>query len=137
VPERDVQPVGRGAEAPLLEKRRDVVRGGHVRETPRRGERRIAVAGRHVEDAFAGEDVDGLRERLPDDLEPHADLAEVARGPGRLLAGLDRLEVGRRRPGPGLGGVDREMHVVLLRPPCGAWSAGFPGCLSRLACSST
>jgi hypothetical protein len=137
VPERDLQPVGCGAQAPLLEQRRDVVGRGHLGESPRRGERGVAVAGRHVEHAFAGEQVDRLAERLPDDLQPDADLAEVARGPGRLLARLDRLEVGFRRSGLCLVGLDREVHFVLLRPPRGVPPSGLAGSRVRFACSLT
>jgi hypothetical protein len=57
------------------------------------GERRVAVAGRDVEHLGAAAQVDGLAELFADDLQRGADRRIVARGPGRLLLGLQGGEI--------------------------------------------
>ena len=122
--EGDGKPIGLGASPRLLEELRHVVRRGDVGEPARRRERRVAVAGGDVEHPLEGEEVDRFAERLADHLEPYADLAEVAGGPGRLLAGLDRFQVGvRGRIGEARVRADRRMIEGLGIHGC------IPSCL--------
>ena len=101
--ERDVEVLGAGALASLVEQGGHVVRGGHLREAARGGQRGVAVAGGHVEHALAGAQVHGLGERFADDLQRGADDGEIAAGPRGLLALLDGREVrGGRGGGSGL-----------------------------------
>ena len=93
----DRQALGLGARAAALEQRRHVVGRGDVAEAARRGERGVAVAGRDVQHPLARPEVEGLAEALADDLQGRADDGVVAGRPGRLLLGLDGLEVCRCR----------------------------------------
>ena len=93
--EGDRQAVGFGTFAPAVEQRADIVRRHDVGEAAGGGERRIAVAGGDVEDALVAAEIDGLAERLADDLQRGADDGVVAGAPGDLLAALDRGEIDR------------------------------------------
>src|SRR6185436_16829219 len=73
----------------------DVLGRGDACEAARGRERGIAVPGGDVEHALSGMEIDGLAQKLPDDLQAHADLPEVSGAPGRLLLLLDRPVVGR------------------------------------------
>ena len=88
------QAVGLGAAVRPVEEILDVVGGGHRAAAARRGQRRVAVAGGDVKDPPSGGEVDGLAQRLADDLQSCADDGVVAAGPGCLLAAFDGLDVG-------------------------------------------
>ncbi len=92
--ELDVEPFGRGALAGALEQRRHVVGGDHVAPATGGGEGRVAVAGSDVEHLLSRAEIEGLAQFLADDLQGGADDGIIARRPRRLLAGLERLEVG-------------------------------------------
>ena len=91
--EGDRQAIGFGALATTLKKRADVVRRHNVGKAAGRRERCIAVAGGDIEDALVAAEIDGLAERLADDLQRGADHGVVARVPGCLLALFDRGEI--------------------------------------------
>ena len=84
--EGDRQAFGLGALAAALEKRADIVGRHDVGEAAGGGERRIAVAGGDVEDVLVAAEIDGLAQRLADDLQGRADDGVVAGAPGDLLA---------------------------------------------------
>ena len=88
------QPFGARTLAAFVEQSRHVIGRRDVREAARSGERGVAVAGSDVEHAFTGAHIGGFGERLADDLQRGADDGVIAAGPGRLLALLDRGEVG-------------------------------------------
>jgi hypothetical protein len=62
------QALGLGPLAPASEQRADIGRRYDIGKASRRGERYIAIAGRNVEEALVAAQVDGLAERLADDL---------------------------------------------------------------------
>ena len=76
--EADREALGGGAGAAAFQQRRDVVGRGDLGEAARGGERGVAIAGRDVEHPFAGTDIDGLAQRLADDLQGRADHGKVA-----------------------------------------------------------
>ena len=91
--EGDRQAVGLGAAASALEQGADIVGRHDVGEAAGGGQGRIAVAGGDVEDALVAAQIDGLAERLADDLQRGADDGIVAGTPGELLAALDRGQI--------------------------------------------
>ena len=106
--EPQVDALGLGAAATLLEQLGHVVGRRDGGEAARRGQRSVAIARRHVEDRLGREQVDGLAQRLADDLQGDSDPAEVSRRPRGLLLPLHGREVDprwhprsrRRRAGP-------------------------------------
>ena len=108
--ERHRQSFGLGPRRALVEQGGHVVGRGDVGEAPRRRERGVAVAGGDVEDALAAAHVDGLGQRLADDLQGGADDGVVAAGPGGLLPLLDGGEVGSRKHGGGGCGLHVHGH---------------------------
>jgi len=60
-----------------------------VREAASSGERGVAVSSGDIKDALVAAQIDSLAESLADDLQRRADNGIVARGPRRLLTGLD------------------------------------------------
>ncbi len=123
--ETDRQTVRLGTQAALREQRRDEVGGGDVGVASCGGERGVPVAGGDVEDALPGPEIDGLAQRLADDLQAHPDVAEVAGGPHGLLAGLEaRGVVERQGRGLGHGRAPVRRRVALCdRPRAGEGSA--------------
>ena len=101
--ELDRQPLRSGARTPLFQQRGHIVGGGDLRKAACRGERGVAVAGSDIDNPFVGADVGGLGERFADDLERDADDGKIAARPSRLLALLDRGEIGRARIARWLG----------------------------------
>ena len=91
--ELDLEALGGGALAALVEQRRHVVDADGRAAEPRGRDRRVAAAGGDVEDAPAGVQVGGVAELLGDDLDLRRDDGEVAARPGLLLPLLDRPEV--------------------------------------------
>lgn len=72
-----------------------VVGGGDIAPTARGRQRGVAVAGGDVEHTRAGAQVKRFAQGLADDLQRGAYDGIVACGPCGLLAGLDRVEIGR------------------------------------------
>ena len=91
--ELDLEPLGGGPQAALLEQGRHVVDADGRAAEPGGRDRRVAAAGGDVEDAPAGVQVGGVAELLGDDLDLRRDDGEIAARPGLLLPLLDRLEV--------------------------------------------
>ena len=94
--ELDLEPLGGGAHAALVEQGRHVVDADGRAAEPGGRDRRVAAAGGDVEDAPAGVQVGGVAELLGDDLDLRRDDGEVAARPGLLLPLLDRLQVWSR-----------------------------------------
>jgi hypothetical protein len=93
----DVEVLGGGALATLLEQVRGVVDAGRHREAARGGHGRVALPARDVQHPLAGAHVGDLHQLFRDDLQGVADTRVVAGLPARALVLLDRLEVGRDR----------------------------------------
>ena len=94
LPEFDGQPVRLRPFARALEQRGHVVGGDHLATAARGSERDVAVAGGDVQHPLARSDVERLAKLLADYLQCGSDEGIIARRPGRLLASLDRPEVG-------------------------------------------
>ena len=87
--EGDVEPVRLRALAGPLQQRRHVVGRRHRAPAARGGERNVAVAGGDIEHRLPRPQVEGLAQRLADDLQRGADDRVVAGRPGGLLTQLD------------------------------------------------
>ena len=105
----DVQVLGRGPLASLLEQVRRVVDAGRVREPAGGGERRVALPARDVEHALTRAYVGRLDELLGDDLQRVAD--------ARVVAGLPA-----RRAGPALIASKSVVEAVVVVMFVAPWS---------------
>jgi len=77
----EAQPVGLGAALRPVEENLDVVGSGHRAAAARRGQRGVAVTSGDVKDPPSGGEIDGLAQRLADDLQRCADDGVVPTSP--------------------------------------------------------